>query len=398
MIHRIRVQNFKSIIDVTVDLSPVTVLVGRSGTGKSNFVQALRFLRDVLSSWQQSSHAFQQAWAQLRPATSTDGAMCFELEFSIAGIEENFKYGLILSITAPQFGQTQLLLLEERLDLGGQILFHQAVNGDQKQVKAQWVTKPELLQLPDSGQPTLGLIPSISEIVDAYTALTSGIGCYMFSDRVLSGDQHEQPTTHMQRATQSTVGLNDSATNYLDALKPIMSDLHDLNVRKGIVAALQRVNPSVTSIALNDIQNPQHVVVGHKFNGKTLALQLSQESDGFRRFYAHLLALYQRPPKQTLIFEHPEDGIHPGALSVLAEEFQAAPEQRRGQVILTTHSPKLLDQFDVDQIRVVELDGFQTRIGHVSPEQQAAIRDDLLDPGELLTVDPARIQPETTGA
>ena len=36
MIHRFRVQNFKSIVDVDVDLSPVTVLVGKSGTGKSS--------------------------------------------------------------------------------------------------------------------------------------------------------------------------------------------------------------------------------------------------------------------------------------------------------------------------------------------------------------------------
>ena len=47
MIRRFRVQNFKSLIDVTVDLSPVTVLVGKSGTGKSNFVQALRWLRQT---------------------------------------------------------------------------------------------------------------------------------------------------------------------------------------------------------------------------------------------------------------------------------------------------------------------------------------------------------------
>jgi AAA ATPase domain len=51
MIHRFRVRVFKSIADVDVDLSPVTVLVGRSGTGKSNFVQALRFLRDVRIRW-----------------------------------------------------------------------------------------------------------------------------------------------------------------------------------------------------------------------------------------------------------------------------------------------------------------------------------------------------------
>jgi predicted ATPase len=117
--------------------------------------------------------------------------------------------------------------------------------------------------------------------------------------------------------------------------------------------------------------------------------------DGLRRFYAYLLALYQRPPKQILMFEHPEDGIHPGALALLAEEFKATPQQGRGQVILTTHSPKLLDHFDAEQIRVVELDGFRTKIGPVSSEQKEAIHERLLDPGELLTVDPARMQLET---
>jgi predicted ATPase len=47
MIHRARVRNLKSIVDVAVDLSEVTVLVGRSGTGKSNFIQSLRLLRDI---------------------------------------------------------------------------------------------------------------------------------------------------------------------------------------------------------------------------------------------------------------------------------------------------------------------------------------------------------------
>ena len=237
-----------------------------------------------------------------------------------------------------------------------------------------------LSRCPPPGPIALGRIPAISEVVIAFAALTTGISCYAFPDKVLSGS----------RTDERHSGLNDDATNYLNALKEIVSNLQDLTSHKSMVLALQRVNPSVSSVELNDLQNPSHVVVGHRFNGKTLGLQLSQESDGFRRFYAHLLALYQRPPKQTLVFEHPEDGIHPGALSLLAEEFITAPADNRGQVILTTHSPGLLDQFDVEQIRVVELDGFHTRISPVSDEQRESIREHLLTPGELLTVDPAR--------
>ena len=90
-------------------------------------------------------------------------------------------------------------------------------------------------------------------------------------------------------------------------------------MRKSITATLQRLNPSVSAVELDSIQQPTNVVVGHKFGDKTLALTLAQESGGFRRFYAHLLALYQLPPKQTLLFEEPEDGIYPGALALLAD-------------------------------------------------------------------------------
>jgi predicted ATPase len=388
MIHRIRVQNFKSIIDVTVDLSAVTVIVGKSGTGKSNFIQSLRLLRDVLSAHPQYLQVLQQNWPQFRPATMSDGSPSFELEFSVAGIDERFKYKLSLW---QQMGQ---LPGEERLDLGNKCLFHQSFGqAGQQPNTPRWIVEPATLPALQAGPIALGRIPSISEVVIAFTVLTSGIGCYAFSDDVLRSGNPQ-----MQGSQQFTRGLDDTGTNYLSVLKEIVSNLQDLKVRKSIVGALQRVNPLVSSAELDNIHQPQRVVVGHKFDGKTLSLELSQESDGFRRFYAHLLALYQRPPKQTLMFEHPEDGIHPGALSLLAEEFKAAPQQGRGQVILTTHSPKLLDHFDAEEIRVVELDGFRTRIGPVSTEQKEAIHEKLLDPGELLTVDPARMQLEATGS
>jgi len=382
MIHRYCVQNFKSILDVAVNLSSVTMLVGRSGTGKSNFVESIRFLRDVLS-FPQETQRIQQNWQHYRPATLPDANMGFEAEFSISGVDARFTYELTIAKQGPLAPP-----IKESLRYGDRLLFHQQTTGEHN--SPEWVVEPELLKVPEAGQIVLGKIPSISEVVIAFTALTAGVGCYRFPANVLCGGKQ-----------QSTTGLDDEATNYLDALKDVVSNLQDLNVRKGMVGALQRLNPSVSSVELNDIRQPSHVVVGHRFNDKTLALQLSQESDGFRRFYAHLLALYQRPPKQTSVFEHPEDGIHPGALAMLAEEFRAAFQNGRGQVILTTHSPRLLDHFDAEQIRVVELDGFETRIGRISREQQDALQEKLLDPGELLTVDPARIRStasEPTGA
>ena len=85
------------------------------------------------------------------------------------------------------------------------------------------------------GAIALGRIPSISEIVIAFTALTSGIGCYVFSDKVLCQSVQEN---------RRSGGLADDAGNFLDTLKDIVSNLQDLNVRKSIVGSLQRGNPA----------------------------------------------------------------------------------------------------------------------------------------------------------
>ncbi|MHC4404377.1 MAG: AAA family ATPase [Planctomycetota bacterium] len=375
MIHRIRVQNFKSLEDTAVDLGDVTVLVGRSGTGKTNFVKALGFLRDYLYFGQPQDPELQN-WKRLLPATKQKCQMSFELEFDVKGIQDSFTYCVTLHQAGPGGPVTR-----ESLRLGDETFFAQA--------DGKWEVEPQLVSVPQPGPPAIGRIPSISEVVIAYTALTSAIGCYDFPATVLGGVD--------QGAKKPTIsGLNDDAGNYLQTLKEIVSNLQDLNVRKSITATLQRLNPSVSAVELDSIQQPKNVVVGHKFDEKTLTLTLAQESGGFRRFYAHLLALYQLPPKQTLVFEEPENGIYPGALELLAHEFKAAPSAGRGQVILTTHSPSLLDHFSADQIRVVVLDGFQTRIGRISPEQREAVKEQLTEAGELLTVDPARIEDTET--
>ena len=92
-----------------------------------------------------------------------------------------------------------------------------------------------------------------------------------------------------------------------------------------------------------------------------------------------------------MIFEEPEKGMYAGALSALAEQIKAFPERSGGQVILTTHSPVLLDHFAPEQIRVVEMENLETKIGPMSGPQMEALREQLETTGELLTVDPARL-------
>jgi hypothetical protein len=264
----------------------------------------------------------------------------------------------------------------EQLRIGDTAIFTRSEN--------HWDAWPDARPKPQPG-PKLYLsdFPTISEAVLAFTALTSGIGWHDFPADVFSGS-----ATNEQMPNQ---GLSDSGSNYLSVLRDLTQNLQSQYARRQILARIRQVNSSVESLELDSFLSPTKVVVTHKVGDQRIPLDLSQESDGFRRYYAHLLALYQTPSKQLLMFEEPENGIYPGALLNLAEEFKTAGKGGRGQVLLSTQGPDLLDGFDPESIRVVEVDGMQaTKIGPLDPSQLEAVKEQLLEPGELITVDQAR--------
>jgi predicted ATPase len=369
MIHRVRIQNFKSLRDVTVELSPVTVLIGRSGTGKSNFVQALRFLRDYLTGDEQHAMKDLGGWSYVLCATRPETAkLAFDVVFDVPGIDGQFTYSI-----AFQAHKNTANLHSERLALNGSELFGQA--------GGQWTRAPDLVDPPPPNQRNLGRLYGIPEVRMAHIVLTKGLGCYDFPGAVLTGGA----------VTPKTNGLADDAVNYLEVYDGIATHLSEYVLIREMTAALRRLNSSVTSIDL--ATDRQRLRIGHRVgDAKVLDFALEQESEGFRRFLAHLLALYQQPAKQTVVFEEPEKGIYPGALAVLADTFQSVADSGRSQVILTPHSPQLLKHFKHDQIRVVELDGYDTKIGPLAPEQREALEEQLLTADELLTVDEARLE------
>jgi hypothetical protein len=311
MIHRIRIQNFKSLRAVAVELSPVTVFIGKSGTGKSNLVSAIRFLRDYLR-----RGGVAEDWETWKCATNPNEPTEFSLEFTIPGISETFRYTLRL---APHWTRGPLL---EELKLDEKTIFCQmcqvqaAEKGSVRVSSAVWQTPPPLISPPNPGSVALGNLPGVESAVLAYTVLTAGIGVYNFPYDVLQKSEEGD----------SAFGLRDKGENYLDVLRQLLTDLEAIQTRKALVATLRCLNPTVATIQPDSLQQPKKVIVGHRLGEKILSLELAQESDGFRRFFAHLLALYQRPAKELLVFEEPENGIYPAALELLAYEFQAAPE------------------------------------------------------------------------
>ena len=289
-------------------------------------------------------------------------------------IDGEYRYAVQLKRESPSHAPE---VAYEELSLNGSKLFERQ--------RGNWAVQPSI-SVPVSNTLMLGSIPGVREIAIAFRYLSTGVICYDFPSRVLLG-----PSANGQQAFS---GFTESGENYIDAFKAITNNLHMLEKWKQVSQAIRTLNANVTDVSLNFPQETA-LVVKQKDGNVERTLSLGLESEGLRRFIAHLLALYQEPSKMVLVFEHPETGIHPGALQSLADQFKACPQNGRGQVLLTTHSPQLLDLFKPEQIRVVEIDKYITKIGPMAPDQLANVRDNLLRPGELLTVDLARVSPAT---
>lgn len=82
------------------------------------------------------------------------------------------------------------------------------------------------------------------------------------------------------------------------------------------------------------------------------ALWPSQLSDGSIRFICLVTALLQPEPPSTIIIDEPELGLHPYAITLLASLLRSA--SNRMQVVVSTQSIPLVNQFSIDDLIVVE--------------------------------------------
>ena len=122
-----------------------------------------------------------------------------------------------------------------------------------------------------------------------------------------------------------------------------------------IISAVQTVAPFFSDFILEpQDENREQIVLRWKQKGCEDVFNASQMSDGTLRF-ACLATLLLQPPElqpRTIIIDEPELGLHPYAISIFAEMVRQLSDKR--QTILSTQSVELLNEFNVEDVLVVE--------------------------------------------
>jgi predicted ATPase len=112
-LRRVRIRGYKSIAFRDVTLEPLTILVGRNASGKSNFLDALAFLRDLMEVRVTGAVHNRKGWRAIHCRTSPTPL----IEMGVEGTFDAFKstWGADYFFSLEAAGQNQIQVRQESL-------------------------------------------------------------------------------------------------------------------------------------------------------------------------------------------------------------------------------------------------------------------------------------------
>ena len=334
---RLRIEGYKSLREVEVSVGDVTVLLGANGAGKSNLVSFFRMLgflcTDALQEFIGRAGRSDSLLFGGRKVTPQIRA---EAEFvgtdRSGGHRTTTTYRVRLGDAAPD----TLIFLSERA------FYHQATYTEPREViLGAGHQESRLREKAREGDSTCRVL----------LGLLSGCRSHQFHDT--SPHANIRKSRYIDDASY----LRDDAGNlapYLYALRETRPDCY-----RRIVDTVRLVFPTFEDFSLAPgTANSREIILNWRERGRSDHLfGPHQLSDGSLRFMALATLLLQPPDRlpSVIILDEPELGLHPYAISVLAAMVRSAA--KRAQVVLATQSPRLVDEFEPDDIVVLESKG-----------------------------------------
>jgi predicted ATPase len=377
MINAICVQNFRSIKDVTVQLGPLNVVLGRNGAGKSNFLDSLAFLADVTEMGVRAAllrenrrgfedvvyagerHqiiAFQiEAWNNRLGFDDSNDLLFYQVGFGL-----NPATGQYVEVGLEQLWRVHSPFLVDaaRIHPHGQAFEHLPAGKtpllDAQQIWREDSTAAETFAF--SAQRT-----ALSQLADRMRyphAIALADALRQFKVFRLDPQVMRHPATVKYQAELQPDGGNLAAV--LDEM--------DREVLEAITAELRVAIPGLDSIRLEPAGPGQKVITVREKNN--LTFYPHQISDGTLRFLALAAIAHGAVAAPLLAIEEPENGISPARLFQLVELFRNHASTGQ-QIILTTHAPYLVDCLQPDELIVFTRNGGPTTLVELSSAEIA---------------------------
>ncbi len=368
---RVVLRNYKSIGACDISPAQLCFFVGANGSGKSNFLDALRFVSDSLNFSLDHALRDRGGIGEVRRRSSGHPThFGIRLEFVLAKWRGHYSFTVGAK---PQRGYE--IQTEE---------CHVVPLGDGKahyyKVERGSIRKSTFPHPPVAAADRLYLVTvsGLKAFRVVYDALSTS-GFYNLNPEAIRELQPPDPGTILKRDGSNAASI-----------------LHNLSVRapdfkKRIEQYLGMVVPGVLGVDRRQIGSRETLEFRQRVRGAQYPWHFyaNNMSDGTLRALGVLVALFQSSiqpeARQWLVgIEEPEIALHPAAVGVLTDSLQDAAE--RAQILVTSHSPDLLDNDDIsaDSIIAVVLEDGESRIGPLDEYGRSALKEHLYTAGELL--------------
>ncbi len=365
-IRALTLKGFRSFLSERIEFGSLTFLVGQNGAGKTNLVDAFAFLQEA------STHPLSQVIGNrggldaiaYQPEHS-GGRKSFGLKVEIGGPGISTAH---YSFEVRPHGEHDFEVANEECRIHskeGEFWFHRDrrnftsnVGGLQPMLDSQFLAFP--------------VIGGTRQFLPIYKTL-SWISVYRMD---------VEPLRQARKAgTQDR--LSQDWSNAANVLQYLAEKSPESVERMGeILSALApvplRVQPRIQNGRVS-IEFEQE-----RSEGGPMKFDSASMSDGTLRILGLLLAVFQRSARTLLVFEEPEANVHPRALSIVSDLLEGI--SRKIQVLVTTHSPELLDAkwISDDHIRVVYWEDDASRISRIGKASREALQEQIMGAGELL--------------
>jgi ABC-type branched-subunit amino acid transport system ATPase component len=362
VITKLSIGHFKAIASATIPLGPITVLIGPNDSGKSTILQALMALSRCADPARLNAEQLLECPASIAATqgdTQTDIQISAEGAVAMKGGRQqpySFRYGATLS------SRINAIVAEEASSHGTPLLLTTPSTAAVVDGESRWE------------YPRGGGVTELSGFMSHQNAARNATTQMLFE--AIAAELRATMLRLDARAIAHGSPLGAPVLSDGSGVVGIVDDLLTSGVGDEQIGrvneVLRTLSPHVKSVGAK-----RHPASG----GKELQFALrsgavvpaSQMSDGIV-LAAGLVLISLWAGSRRLLIEEPENGLHPRQLKVVADAIRSIAEDQGAQVILTTHSPLLLNHFAAEEVLVVTRD--QTGV-HVQRMSDAQGLDDL---------------------
>lgn len=327
MIERVYVDNFKSLVEFELKLAHFTCLIGLNGAGKSTVLQALDFASAIMLGEVQKWLAARQ-WQPRDLNSRLVSRSNIELEVDLQVAKQRYRW-------QATFNRSKLCCTAERiisLDGKQRLLF--SLKDGRYQLGSN---KAETIPFEYHGSLLSQLKPEL--LNDELKAVKNRI-CALRSLDLLSPQSLREKVRKTERAD---IGMGG------EQLSAFVHQLTDVQ-KAQLLTQLQRYYPQITAITTKALRSgwiqleitERYTNTDDKDNYKEHELETEARhiNDGLLRLLAILAQQFSS--LESLLFDEIENGINPEVTEQIVDALVASPKQ----IIVTTHSPMVLNYLD----------------------------------------------------